>query len=241
MQLDTYYQSNSGSELDSFSFSRENASEFAKRIADDFNPIHDINAKRFCVPGDLLFAVALSKLGLSQSMHITFSDMVDDGVELHLEQKSDNITSVCDNTNKVYLSITAQGQRCEDAEKIEALTERYVAFSGTTFPHVLVPLWQQQAVMVNPSRPLVIYESMTLKLDNFDFDSPELELVEPTLTVNGKRGNVCLPFVFKHGEKVFGHGEKRMVISGLKPYDQTAIDNLVHFYSERKVHMGSLT
>ena len=35
--------------------SRQQASDFAKNIADDFNPIHDVQTKRFCVPGDLLF------------------------------------------------------------------------------------------------------------------------------------------------------------------------------------------
>jgi len=46
-------------------FSRQQASRFAKEVAGDFNPIHDQEAKRFCVPGDLLFALVLSKYGLS--------------------------------------------------------------------------------------------------------------------------------------------------------------------------------
>ena len=68
-------------------FTREQASDFAKRVADDFNPLHDVDAKRFCVPGDLLFAVILSKYGISRHMQFVFSGMVVDGVELrhHLE------------------------------------------------------------------------------------------------------------------------------------------------------------
>ena len=50
------------------SFSRQQASDFAKQIADDFNPLHDVEAKRFCVPGDLLFAVASAKAGLHKKM-----------------------------------------------------------------------------------------------------------------------------------------------------------------------------
>ena len=41
------------------SVTREQASRFAKSIADDCNPLHDIDAKRFCVPGDLLFSMVL--------------------------------------------------------------------------------------------------------------------------------------------------------------------------------------
>jgi len=37
------------------SFTRQQASDFAKQVADDFNPLHNVEAKRFCVPGDLLF------------------------------------------------------------------------------------------------------------------------------------------------------------------------------------------
>ena len=39
--------------------SAEQGSDFAKNISNDFNPIHDPLNKRFCVPGDLLFALAV--------------------------------------------------------------------------------------------------------------------------------------------------------------------------------------
>ncbi|MGL5048946.1 MAG: DUF3581 family protein, partial [Shewanella sp.] len=54
------------------SVSAQQASDFAKKIAQDFNPIHDVGAKRFCVPGDLLFALVLTQYGLSQSMKFGF-------------------------------------------------------------------------------------------------------------------------------------------------------------------------
>lgn len=41
-----------------FQFTREQASHFAKKVAADFNPIHDEDNKRFCVPGDLLLLKA---------------------------------------------------------------------------------------------------------------------------------------------------------------------------------------
>lgn len=50
--------------------SASQASQFAKEVAGDFNPIHDPDARRFCVPGDLLFAVVVSRFGLSR--HMTF-------------------------------------------------------------------------------------------------------------------------------------------------------------------------
>ncbi len=234
MQLEQYFTP----EEPFFSFSRSQACRFAKQIANDFNPIHDEDASRFCVPGDLLFSVALAKLGLQQSMHITFSDMVSDGVLLHFEHGDAGHIDIQDESGKVYLSIRAEGEVSHDEAMISRLSQEYVAFSGKTFPHVLVPLWQDQGVMVNPARPLVIYQSMSLQLDTLDFQQPSLELTESSLEVNGKRGNARLRFDFKEGDRVLGHGEKHMVLSGLKPFEQSAIDNLIEFYNQRKLQLG---
>lgn len=78
----TAYHSN---QQHQFQFTRQQASHFAKLVAGDFNPIHDEDSKRFCVPGDLLFAVLLQKEGISQKMRFDFSGMVSDGVALHIE------------------------------------------------------------------------------------------------------------------------------------------------------------
>ena len=53
---------------DDIVISAQQASRFAKEVAGDFNPIHNLDAKRFCVPGDLLFSLVLAKYGLSQHM-----------------------------------------------------------------------------------------------------------------------------------------------------------------------------
>ena len=49
-----------------FSFTRQQASHFAKKIAGDFNPIHDEDNKRFCVPWRSSFAVLLQKKALAK-------------------------------------------------------------------------------------------------------------------------------------------------------------------------------
>lgn len=230
MQLTNYFNLD-GSAIN---FTREQASDFAKGVADDFNPIHDVDAKRFCVPGDLLFAVTLYQQGLSEKMHVTFADMVGDGIDLSFKSGEEEDLNVVDDSAKVYLKLSHSGSTQNNSDAISQLIEEYVAFSGKTFPHVLVPLWKEQNVMVNPARPLVIYESMSLDMTDLNFNSIALEFTGSSLEVNGKRGNVSLQFEFKDGDKVIGTGEKRMILSGLKPYDQTAIDGLIDFYNERK-------
>lgn len=234
MQIDQYYST----EGQTIHFTRQQASDFAKQVADDFNPIHDIDAKRFCVPGDLLFAVALSKIGLSQSMHVRFAGMVTEGVKLTFPEKSAEHSEVCDENAKLFLEIESSGLHSNNATLIANLTREYVAFSGHTFPHILVPLWQKNNVMINPDRPLVIYQSMSIELDTLDIEAPSLAIAGVSLSAQGKRGDVSLGFNFIDKGEVVGRGEKRMVLSGLREFDQIQVDGIVEFYNERKLRMA---
>ena len=58
--------------VQTISYTRRQASTFAKLEAGDFNPLHDEDAKRFVVPGDLLFATLLSRVGLSAKLMVQF-------------------------------------------------------------------------------------------------------------------------------------------------------------------------
>ena len=105
MQLTDYFSL----DTDRLHFSREQSSAFAKRIAGDFNPIHDIDAKRFCVPGDLLFAVFLHRYGVRQSMEFEFAGMVSDSTELLLPNSIDDEFSLDDTQGKNYLNVKRSG------------------------------------------------------------------------------------------------------------------------------------
>ncbi|GEA50983.1 hypothetical protein VIN01S_17870 [Vibrio inusitatus NBRC 102082] len=206
------------SENSSIHFTRKQASDFAKGIAGDFNPIHDEDNKRFCVPGDLLFAVLLQNEGLSQNMKFTFSGMVSDGVELQLNHACDENSAVVDEKGKEYLSMERRGDICTDAELIENVIRGYVKFSGMNFPHIMVPLMKEEQMMFNTKRPLIIYENMKLEFNRFDIKEPTVELSSATFDVNGKRGVVTLNFEFKGDGQVIGTGSKRMIASGLIPW-----------------------
>ncbi len=215
-------------------FSRKQASDFAKKIAGDFNPIHDEKTKRFCVPGDLLFALLLNKYGISQKMRVTFSGMVSDGVSLHFNDSTGESIAIVDDKDKEYLSLVRSGKTSHDEALIHSLTCRYVEFSGQTFPHILVPLMREHQVMINPARPLVIYESMVIDINDLNIEQPALELSDSSLVANGKRGKVCLKFNLLSNEQVIGKGEKNMVLSGLRPYNESEIQQLVNGYDAQK-------
>lgn len=214
--------------------SRRQASSFAKQIAGDFNPIHDEDAKRFCVPGDLLFALGLYHYGLSQHMCFNFGGMVSDSVPLLFPATDADEISIRDQNGKEYLNISRSGNHSTDAALIAGLTQRYVEFSGQTFPHILVPLMAEKGAMINTERPLVIYERMTINLDDLDIRNPRLKLSDTRLDVEGKRGNVSVRFVVKADDNVVGTGEKNIVLSGLREYEQEKIDLLVKDYNARK-------
>lgn len=222
-------------ESNRFSFSRQQSSDFAKNVANDFNPLHDVDAKKFCVPGDLLFARILMTEGLSSSMKVQFAGMVSNDVELEIVATENGSQSICDLKGKEYLSIESSGEKSMDQALIEQLVRSYVAFSGENFPHVLVPLMKGKNVMINAARPLVIYESMALSLNTTELQAPEIEATDAHLEINGKRGNVTLGFVFKDKGVVVGEGKKTMVLANLREYEQDSIDAMVEDYNQRKL------
>ncbi|MFT5529462.1 MAG: hypothetical protein ACI9C0_001136 [Alteromonadaceae bacterium] len=216
------------------SFSRQQASDFAKKIADDFNPLHDITAKRFCVPGDLLFAVALSKAGLHQKMSFTFSAMVSNDIALNFPEVINKTFSIKDDNEKEYLDISVAGEQTDNKVLIDSLIDAYVGFSGHTFPHVLGQLMASNNVMINPARPMVMYESMSLELEYLDINDISLTLSQTNLTLNGKRGSACLEFDLLAKGKVIGQGKKHMLLSGLKAYCPEAMAELSNRYNSFK-------
>ncbi|AWB58957.1 DUF3581 family protein [Colwellia sp. Arc7-D] len=219
---------------DKISFTRQQASDFAKQIADDFNPLHDIQAKRFCVPGDLLFSLILERAGLHQEMSFKFSGMVTDATKLTIPTKITTAASIVDDNQKEYLNMSVSGDYTKSSKTITALTRAYVEFSGHTFPHILVELMKECQVMINPTRPMIMYESMSIHLDNLDFEEVTLKLSSTTLDIDGKRGNACLSFDLVSKGQVIGNGKKFMLLSGLRDYCQETIDNIVTQYNDTK-------
>ncbi len=217
-----------------FQFTRQQASHFAKKVAGDFNPIHDEDSKRFCVPGDLLFAVLLKQEGISQKMSFRFSGMVADEIAVSVEEKGQHDSAVVDANGKEYLHMQHQGDVNRDAEFIEHVVTNYVRFSGMNFPHIMVPLMEEKQMMINPQRPLVIYESMDVEFERLDVKHPEVEFSGATFDITGKRGVVTLNFDFKEDGMVVGQGVKRMIATGLKPYVAEEVDDLVARFNQRK-------
>lgn len=230
MNIKKYYNLD-GSKL---SFTRQQASDFAKLVAGDFNTIHDVDSTRFCVPGDLLFSVIIDHYGLRQSMGFSFSGMVGDDVTLILPEVEAREISIYDINDKKYLDVSADGARSRDPKLIESLTRNYVEFSGHTFPHVLVPLMKENNVMINPERPLVIYDHMRISLDTLDIDEVNLALDGSKFRLYGKRGDVALDYDLTCNGDTVGKGQKKMVLSGLREFDQARMDELVETYNARK-------
>lgn len=229
MIIDQYYNEPNGC----ISFTREQGSKFAKNMAQDFNPLHDVDAKRFCIPGDLLFSVILARYGISRHMEFVFSGMVVDGVELLLPEPTADL-QLLDRDGREYLSVKRSGDESREESLIQNITQSYVEFSGQTFPHILVPLLAEQSVMINPDRPMVIYASMIIDLDRLDIEQPVLERDYNTLEINGKRGSVELAFNLCEGGEVVGRGRKHMLLSGLREYDEQSSLDAVARYDERK-------
>ena len=227
MFLDSFYSVRDGRIL----ITAPQASHFAKEVAGDFNPIHDPGARRFCVPGDLLFAVVLSRFGLSENMTFKFRNLLGAEVPLEFREGDDGTLEVCDDADKVYLEVTRSGERNLDETVVENFTRCYVAASGKNFPHTLKPLMESHGVMFNPDRPMVMYESMSLALRHLDNPQPALELNRAALDVAGKRGNVTLEYQLMSAGNAIGEVSKHLILGGLREYCPDAMAGIIEeFY-----------
>jgi hypothetical protein len=95
----------------------------------------------------------------------------------------------------------------------------------------------REGVMINPDRPLVIYQQMSIDLQRLDIERPSLELTDTLIQVDGKKGDVRMRFCLKSGNEVVGAGEKRMALRGLRPYDPAGMDRMVESYvGYRRAH-----
>lgn len=229
MQIEEYYDLPNGK----LCFTREQGSRFAKQVAEDFNPLHDADATRFCIPGDLLFSVILARYGISAHMECTFAGMVTEGVELLLPEPAEAL-SIVDERDKEYLRISRSGDNTQCSETIRNLSQQYVQFSGHSFPDILVPLLAKHAVMINPQRPMVMYQSMSIDLDRVDIAVPTLRSASSELVIDGKRGMAVLAFSLLDGGEPVGRGQKRILLSGLRPYDEQQMAGAVAQYERRK-------
>ncbi len=214
-------------------FSRQQGSDFAKRIAGDFNPLHDIDNSRFCVPGDLLFSVMLSKFGVSKQMTFDFQGMIAGEMPISISEQPNSIVAENDK-QKVVLSVERDGDICRDEQFVEGLIRSYVAFSGKTFPHIIIELMKKEDAMINTRKPMVIYDQMKLSLNSFADTAPEVLLKDCDFAVTGKRGMVTMNFDIQADNQSIGTGEKQIIMSGLRPYAQDDIDYLVDTYNQSR-------
>ena len=226
MFLNQFYTTHEGQIL----IRAEHASHFAKDIAKDFNPLHDPHAKRFCVPGDLLVALVIAKYGLSQKMQFTFSGMVGHDVYLNFPETEADYFEITDDDQKTYMKVNRSGDKIHDKTLLEGFIRDYVAFSGPNFPHILVPLMAEQQVMINTTRPLVIYESMLFEFESLNFTRPELSAIENTLDIKGKRGDARFHFQVNSEGKTVGKGFKKILISGMRDYNHEVIQAFTEQY-----------
>ena len=229
MFLDSFHADEAGA----IRISAAQGSAFAKDVAGDFNPIHDADNPRFCVPGDLLFALVMAQNGVASRMELRFTGMVGADVPVAFIARDDGVT-VIDAVGKSCLEVASSGPVSRDRSLVESLVRSYVAFSGQNFPHILVPLMETQAVMINPDRPLVIYERMSFELDRLDREQLDVTLVDSQLNVTGRRGEARLEFQLSANAEPVGRGAKTLLLSGLRAHNTAALQGLVERYEQRK-------
>ena len=135
--LSQFYQAKNDQEL---LINSEQASAFAKQIAGDYNPIHDPDSRRFCVPGDLLFAIALDKYGLNSKMAFQFLSLIGADSVLSYPELDTGVVEheieVVNDKGKPVLGLQFSGQSTKEGAKLEQVLRQYVPVSYT---HLTLP------------------------------------------------------------------------------------------------------
>ena len=226
-------------EQDTVVVSAQQGSGFAKDIAGDHNPIHDVDAPRFCVPGDLLFALIVEHYGLARHMTLTFRGMLRADTPLRFPTAPEAAFSIADAAGRDYVGVEL-GPRMPAPPAVQrGVIEAYVACSGQTFPDLLQPLLEAHQVMFNPDRPLVVYNSMALAFDGPLTATPSLSLTQTHLEVTGKRGDAQFDFdILENGQQI-GRCWKKMVVSGLRAYSSADMGAVVARYQARRAAAGA--
>ena len=216
-----------------FSFTREQASAFAREKARDFNPLHDPDSTRFCVPGDLLFASACAWDGLSEHTDMHLEGMVDDRAILTLsgERAQRQLT---DSDGRVCARIRHEGATVQEPGLVQELVQAAVTFTGQHFFSTLIPRMKEYDVMVHPTRPLVVYDRIQLDLDKTQLTAPEIRSAGSDMQIEGRRGTLTLKFEFHENGKAVGRGSKTMQLRGLRQFDAEAVAVLVNEYRQRQ-------
>lgn len=225
--IEDYYNKINQEEL---TITPEQASDFAKDIAKDFNPIHDAESKRFCVPGDLLLALTLHKYGLFQKMAFDFQGMVGKNTNLIFPENTSDNLELKDTNEKTYLSSQFSGLVQKDTQIIESFIKQFVTLSGKSFLDELVPLMRQHQTMINTKKPMVIYDSMEFTLTEMNPTQLELKFTTSQLEQDGKRGIAKLGLGIFDGDKQIGSGYKTMILSGLRPLVEEELEELILAY-----------
>ena len=167
-------------------------------------------------------------------MSFSFKGMVGAAAPLAFPDTDAPRLEIVNDKGKEFLNVERSGEVSRSPELIESLVRNYVVFSGHNFPGILVPLMAEHNVMINPARPLVIYEGMSFELEHLKFSNPELELAEASLQVSGKRGDVELHFKITDAGLPVGTGLKKLVLSGLREYEEPAMQGMCDLYHARK-------
>ncbi len=63
-------------------------------------------------------------------------------------------------------------------------------------------------VMINPARPMVMYQCMKISLKRLDISTLTLQLAQTSLSIEAKRGDAWLEFDLISEGEVVGHGKK---------------------------------
>ncbi len=129
--------------------------------------------------------------------------------------------------------MSCEGEKSHDQAFIVNAVNNHVKFSGMNFPHIMVPLMEEQQMMIELNA-FVIYESMEVE---FIVELPHPVEILVTFDVEGSRRRLNL---IKEDGEVVGKGVKRMVKVAWAIRPSSCLDDLVNRASTNAKRFSSV-
>lgn len=208
---------------DVFRFIPTACSAYARNVAKDFNPIHSHLAKKYCVPGDLIFALITEMHGAHNYMRVDFLNRVGAECKLFFDTKRIAL-ALLDVDKKLYAELATAGDKSVCPKRLKTVSNVVVSCTSGYFPYKLIDNLREENVMLSIRRSMVMLKSIEVELRNIHSASSLVAKYQSSgLELSGKRGEVKVYFqLFDDDGISVGFVTKTVLIIGIEKFNDKA-------------------
>lgn len=214
MDISEYYDCIDGE----IHFNDLKASQFAKNVSNDQNPIHDHDNKNYCIPGDLIFSMCADVLGLGSETDLYLHHPIGKNSSILIKEAKDGFYLGRDQSGIKIFTYRKNGETTDICDTGNFLN-CFARVTETLFEDAIHPQLKQKGLMINPSSPSVVLTSISIRKSENSKPVHKIKPDESVATGNVKRAKVTAKYTMNDlYDNSIGEARKTLFISGLREY-----------------------